>query len=466
MIDIALEVKKAKLRAVEDRITEFYIVQDIAKGVWFPKEGELLPEPESDSRIDAWNRAIQQVQSLGPSIMETKVNAVTGGGTTWGETDESTDAILAKLNLPELAEACLASGATGGFYGVIPHEIEMQNADGQLVGSGEFTISLIGGYVEAFTDPNNAGRIVGLYQAWIEEITTQGMSVSQRPDTATRPNSTAQKYDNNTKYSVRIYDWSDGEDNCVIREWRGLKKPTDLATQPREILNAPMPRFRITSMTDGGLPLGEILKSSPLLKSHLTTQIEIQLTEEMAAFPMLVTTGDATISAVGPAQSISLPPDGDAKWLSPEKNLEELRTQLAAKQERIRHDLSLPGGFLGNDSPSGEALKEANLRFRQNTQRYAEGISEVLTEAVKDLSTMVAGLQPVEAAVLPSKDYDEAERRATIIELYKEGLLPFEVAVTELQPFFPTWSDQRLQDFVAKRQTTVSATDALNALNG
>ncbi|MER3480489.1 MAG: hypothetical protein C4327_08435 [Meiothermus sp.] len=71
----------------------------------------------------------------------------------------------------------------------------------------------------------------------------------------------------------------------------------------------------------------------------------------------------------------------------------ELETAMARSAENIREFFSLPGGILGNDTPSGEALREANMRYIQASRDYAERLSEGLTLAVRDYAS-ISGLDP------------------------------------------------------------------------
>jgi hypothetical protein len=455
LISIAELIKRHQLRNLITRVEEVDHALDLSHGLYVPADGDLLPSPANTSRRQAWDRALRQMQTLGPRVMETKLNAIVGE-VTWGGTDDELDDDLVTLNIRSLAQGLahqyIVTGITGGYA----HNDER----------GLARISRLGGYLEPYTSPDNVDEITGLYQAW--QVTRENIDRTQN---AFEDNSRTRRY--LSRWMVRVYDWSESPDGeCVMRQWENLTDPTKLAGEPDETNDAhPRPRYRIRTLSQDGLPIGEILMAMPQMKALWATEARLVLSEELAAFPMLkafgpVNTGNddgSDAPTVGASEVWTGGSEATLEWMQP-GNLEELRLQRTLRLERIRDDLALPGGFLGRDSPSGEALTEANVRFRQNSDGYARDVSGLLTELVKDYA-LLTGAQPATVAVIPSQAYDETSRITAILQLYQAGLLPLGVAATAIQPFYPQWSDDELAEWVSEQTARVSVSD-FDALAG
>lgn len=446
-IDLNEILKRLQLRALTDRITTTEEALDIAQGLWLPDDDLLLPKPANAARQKAWDRAKRQMQSLGPRIMETKMNSILGD-VTWGGDSQALDARLEDVDLRSLAARLLPPYLVTGVMAGLAHTIP---------GDTTPRITRLGGYLEPYTHPDDVDLITGLYQAWqtTREVTTGSMYADQ--SNAFGDGAQVRRY--LSRWTVRVWDWSDGP--TVMREWTNLKDPSFLGMNPDVLENAPTPRFRVRRMSHDGLPLGEVMSATPQLKALWATEARLLLSEELAAFPQLKVKGEWDDgNVIGPGEPLVVDKDGDAEWMSPGA-LDELRQQKGSRSERVRDDLSLPGGFLGGQTPSGEAFKEANIRFRQNAEGYARDGSGLLTELVDDYAALV-GAKPVPVSISPSKSYDEAARVQTIINLYDKNLLPLQVAANELQPFFPTWSDSELQLWVDAQTARVSVADFNN----
>lgn len=450
-IDLNEILKRLQLRALTDRIITTEQALDVAQGLWLPEDDLLLPKPANNARRKAWDRAKRQMQTLGPRILETKLSAILGD-VTWGGRSAKLDERLATLGLRSLASRLISPYLVTGVMAGIAHTIP---------GSSQPRITRLGGYLEPYTHPDDVDLITGLYQAWqtTREVTTGSLYADQTG--AFNDGQQVKRY--LTRWTVRVWDWSDGA--TVMREWTNLRDPSYLGMNPDIVPNAPTPRFRVRRMSHDGLPLGEIMTALPQLMALWATEARLLLSEELAAFPMLKVLGEWDANnVIGPAEPIVVDKDGNAEWMSPGA-LQELREQHTLRKERIRDDLSLPGGFLGGQTPSGEAFREANIRFRQNAEGYARDGSDLLTELVEDFAGLV-GAEPSPVSISPSKSYDEAARTQTIINLYEKNLLPLQVAANELQPFFPTWSDQELQAWVDNQTARVSVGDFNNLTSG
>lgn len=453
MIDVASITAQAQLRALKDRIYESETAHDLAQGTWRPSDDFLLPAPNNEVRKKAWYRALRQMQTLGPRIMRTKIDAAIGT-VTWGGEDDEVDERLAMLDTHGMARRMAQQLVIDGITAGLAHEVANENGDG----TGEHRITRLGGYLQPYTDPMDVDRMTGLFQAWSKNVTRDEMLSVRDNDFQDRPN----RGTHAVRWTVRIYDWSDGEQAATIREWRDLRDPTHVGGTPSETINAPVPRVAILNSTNDGLPLGDILQAAPQLMALWATEARLTLSEELASFPMAIVKGQAEFEAIGPGEGMALPPDGDFYWSDPGK-LEEMRAQRNLRMERLREDLALPGGFLGNDSPSGEAFKEANIRFRQASEAVATAVETVLTSLVADYGDLI-GTDGVPVSISPSKEYDFDTRAQWVLQLYQAGVIPLSVAAREMQPYFGTWDDESLNEWIDTQESTISVDDLRNEL--
>jgi hypothetical protein len=453
VIDIHALVRRHQLAGVLTRIQETTDAIDLSHGLYTPKDGLLLPIAANRPRQEAHDRAKTQLQTLGTRIMETKSGAVMGE-VTWGGDNDNLDDALTNLDIRSLARRLLHGYVVTGITGGYAHQDE----------TNEPRISRMGGYIEPVTHPDDVDRIIGLYQAW--QIARESRDTST-PGSDTSFSAVGRVRRILARWMVRVYDWSESADGeCIMRQWDNLTDPTSMAGEPDDLVeNHPRPRYRVRTISQDGLALGEIATALPQLHALWATEARLTLSEELSAFPMLSAFGGVNVGGrdgtdapvVGPSEVWTGSADSKLEWTQP-GNLHELREQRILRLERIRDDLSLPGGFLGRDSPSGEALREANVRFRQNADAYARDISGLLTELVEDYAALI-GVEPAEVSVIPSQAYDEPARVLTIVSLYREGLLPLDVAARSLQVFFPTWSDDELNAWVEQQMAVVSVAD-------
>lgn len=454
MIDLTDHTTRLQLRAIRDRITESEAAHDIAQGTWRPADDFLLPKPNNKNRKQAWYRTLRQMQTLGPRVVNTKIDAAIGS-VTWGGDDSEVDENLAMLDTHAIARRMATQALVDGITAGLAHEVENE----EQAGTGEFRITRLGGYLQPYTDPNDVDRMTGLYQAWSHSVTRDEV-MDVLTDFDDRPNKLGQ---HGELWTVRIYDWSDGEENATIREWRALRDPTHLAKTPTRVIeNAPVPRVATLNLTNDGLPLGPILQAAPQLMALWATEARLTLSEELASFPMAVVKGDSEFEAIGAGEAIALGPEGEFAWSEP-GSLAELRMQRQLRLERIREDLALPGGFLGNDSPSGEAFKEANIRFRQASETIATTIEDVLTRLVADYADLI-GAEAAPVSVSPSKEYEFNERAEYVIRLFQAGVIPLDVAAREMQVYFGTWDDESLNEWIDTQTGTITVDDLRNEL--
>ena len=415
-----LMIIRERLRAVRQEIDLTAEARAWADGSYRPQPGEVLPMPASSEGWAAWNRAIKRVASYGPRIVATYVSAAVSD-VNWTGDSSRLDRSLAELPLAHYArrivEELLIAGVAAGYV----YEAETG-----------LRIGLLGGYIAPYTDPWDRDVVTGLYQA----------ALVPRPMGP-------------PKYWVRVWDTETEE----VREWRDLDDPTGLGRPPTRVLTGLVPRWRWWALSEAGIPTSPILQAVPVLRAIMATQLMMARLEEMSAYPIPVFGMDTEAQEIGPG----LPIRGEFRWATP-GSLEELREQYATHMEFLRDLLALPGGSLGGQTPSGEALREANIRFRSNVRRLAAMASELLSELVADYADAL-GVDAAQVAVIPSPDLERDNHVQRIISLYKEGLIPIRTALMEIQPYLPMLTDDVLDEF-ARRMEGVSSPEQLARLLG
>jgi hypothetical protein len=408
-LSVPLEIVRAQLQAVGERLRETELAWDIALGLYRPSPGDITPMPTSEAGLETFERAVRRIGSYGPRVLTTILNAAVGD-VNWGGDSRRLDRYLSLQSLYSLARALagdyLVAGVAAGY---------VYSPDGERLRIGR-----IRGYVQAYLDPDDSDRVFGLYQvAWGIEATPQPTPV----------------------YRVRVWDLETRE--ALV--WDRLNDPTALARFPDRVVSGVLPRFRFYVMEDG-VPLSPFIQNIPLFLDLIASDLYLARVEELAAYPIPVFDRETKPQYIGPG----LPIQGEFRWERP-GDLGELRAQRQVKLERLRDAFALPSSFLGNDSPSGEALREANVRFYQQVQSIAAVLSELLTELVADYAWAI-GEEPVPVVVSPNQIGKDAEKLQTITLLYEKGLIPLRVAARELQPFLPTWSDAELEEWVRHQE--------------
>ena len=423
MIDFRELIVRLQIHAVATRIEEEYAeAWEIAQGLYEPDQGFITPRPSSaPESLEAWNRALRRVRAHGPRVLATLVNAAVGD-VNWGGQSKKLDELIDEQGLLRLARQMARDYYVGGVAAGYAYQPEKSPP----------RIGRITGYIEPYTSPMDADVVTGLYQA--KQVITQS----------------------GTRYWVRVWDLEDGQ----VREWRELFNPTDLAKPPDRVLEGLTPRFAFYDLTPEGLAWSPFYWAIPLFRDLLATELYLARVEELTAYPIPRFGADTEPQQIAPG----LPVQGEFEWVTP-GSLAELREQRSVKLERLRDAMALPGGFLGNDSPSGEALREANIRFYQEAQATAKALSTLLTDLVADLAKIV-GAEPVEVVVLPNRDYIREQVVSNAVLLYEKGLIPLAVAAREVQPFVPTWSDEELNQWLEANKDVVTPGDVARLLGG
>lgn len=419
MIDAAL--LKRSLAGLATRASHAAKVEEWATNTLSEIPAEILPRlPER--AMNAIVRLAGLCESIGPRIVETRKFG-TIGDINWGGDDTRTDALVEAEDLEALAGEFFEQGMMHGIMAGIVRRDE----------TGELVIEPLVGHVEVIP-PRTPEALV---HAWLEETATVGGTQA--------------------KWTVRIYDLA----TRTMREWRGLTKPEAAATKeptdevgpsPEYPAGAPIPRFVVLNRKPKThWPFGEIDRLLPLIQSDWSSQLRGDRAEENTAFPQLKIVGEVEdgTGERSTAHILRLHEGGDAAFLDP-GDLTQLHVHHDRKLERLQLDASMPGGFMGAQTPSGEALREHNQKFISACRFYAKHLSRLLTLLVADLSEAV-GAEPVSVTVSINREFVKASEIDIVILLFEKGLLEFGAAVRAVSVFMPTWSNEEVEAFIASQ---------------
>lgn len=432
MNEVQLAAARAALDAVEQRArlhlevtmwAKGQLMQSIANGrehqtmAGVPQHlTELLPDTSTVQGAKDLARLARMAKSIGPRIVRLKAYG-TLGSINWGDgnpafdktLDNATKESLAAFPLERLARKALEQDLVRGMIAgiVIPD------------GNGGARAMPLGGYVEPLVDDDDIEHVWGIFQAWMPA--------------------------SGTKWRARVYNLETRE----LFEYYDLDRPGDIGRVPEPITGAPMPVYEIVDDDIDGLPRGELMESLPLLKSEWASQVRADRAEEATAFSQLVLKGQVTSGDAerGPTRVIRLPPDGDARMLEP-PSLEQIHAHHDRKLERIQRDHSLPGGFLGNQTPSGEALREANQSFIADCKARARRLSSYLSRLVADYGAITGLQKPPPVHVTINREFERASVVDQTVLLYREGLLDFGAAVRTISVYYPTWASDEVEAFI------------------
>ncbi|MDR9392600.1 MAG: hypothetical protein RI554_11300, partial [Trueperaceae bacterium] len=407
-------VKRARLLNIATRARDLEQLRDMMNGDYTPILNKFAPPFQpGTSRAAAWHRALNTTSNIVPVLMNKALAGLDFGGITWSEPDTQTDAVtdaMRSVDLPHLARNLAIEYKLGGAAAVIAQTPLDEAGNAQPP-----TMTILRGVNLPYTEAADPSKIKGWYRA-IEYI----------DDTS----------EGKLRWWVEVYDFQDAgpEDPITHRVWYSLPDPTHLGFQPDdEFQSIARPRFALYGTGTDGLPTSPLIANMGRVFGLYATELRLATSEELAAYPMLLTRGESDVESVGPAESIAVESDGDARWMEP-GNLEELRQQVKLKRDQVREAFSLPGGSLGNDTPSGEALQEANRGFMQESRALASSVSRVLTDVVSDYLRLL-GLPGVTVDVPIERAYMTNLQLEIVTKGIEYGVLPEKVAARRFQQF-------------------------------
>ena len=443
-MDINALAKRARLQRITNRATDLDALRDMLTGEWEPKNGELTPRfVAGTSRHAAFVRAVKNTSTSVPLVLSKSLAGIDFGSITWSDAEGQKDAVddaLGRLPLARFARELATELKITGVAACMAHTPPLPEG-----GVGPPTIEVLTGINVPYTDPTRPGTITGWYRALQYSDETYGGTL---------------------KWWVEAYDFV-SDDVTIHRVWRSLSDPTHLGLTPDdEFGSTARPRFVLAGIQPDGLPSSPMLANSGRILGLYATELRLATSEELSAFPMLVTRGEVDMEQVGPAEVIAAGSDGDARWLDPGK-LSELRDQLELKRDQLREVFNLPGGALGGQTPSGEALQEANRGFMQESRALGDALENLLTEVGSDYLTLL-GLEPVTFSVPIDRSYTTDKLLAVVEKGLDLGAVPTSVAARMFQSFIGNhYSDEELQEFLDEQaaRKTMQPAGFLNPLD-
>ena len=435
-MDIQHLVKRARLQRITQRARDLDHIREMHAGTYEPPNGLIAPPFKTGTaRALAWTRALRNVNTTVPVIITKSLAGIDFGGITWGDATRNPDGVddaLALVNLPTLARDLATELKISGVAACIAHT--PLNTDGRAQAP---TIQTLHGLNIPYTDPKDPTRITGWYRA-IEYVYQDGR----------------------LRWWVEVYDWEgipDGEP-ITHRVWRALHDPTELGASPDdEFQSTARPRYAIHAVANDGMPTSPILQNHGRIMGLYATELRLVASEEVAAFPMLLTRGNVEFDSIGPAEVIAaaassaMEGEGTAEWMDP-GDLGELREQVALRRDQVREAFSLPGGSLGGQTPSGEALREANRGFMQETRAIANQLGKTATAVANDYLTLL-GLQSVQVEVPIDREYESIYQLETLKAAADYNAVPAAVVARVFQRYLgDAYSDDELAAFIEEQE--------------
>lgn len=424
-MNIEALAKRARLQRIRDRATDLDSVREMLDGTYIPTPGDFAPPfLAGTARAEAWRRAIRTTTTTVPLIASKSLAALDFGNITWSDAQTGAaraDDAIDELPIEQLARDLATEYKLTGVMAAIAHT---PIDDGRTLPP---TIQVLHGVNIPYVHPVSPDRVTGWYRA-----------VQYADD----------NHQGQLRWWVEAYDFE--TDPTTHRVWRSLLDPSLLANKPDdEFASRARPRYAITGIADDGLPISPILANLGRVLGLYATELRLTTTEELSAYPMLLTKGDADVNQVGPAEVIAVDAEGDARWLDPGK-LEELREQVRLKRDQVREAFSLPAGSLGGQTPSGEALEEANRAFIQDARATSSALGTVLSDVVSDYLALL-NLYPVTVDVPIDRSYTTKSLLDVVEKGMDLGAVPKRVAARMFQQFIgAAYSDDELTAFLAE----------------
>lgn len=413
-----------QIRSIQERISDHSEALDWAT---LPKPiinwGEYLPKMTSQTSRDALLRYLKTLAGVGRRVYS-KRSWGTIGSVSWGGDSEKLDAALTSLDIEALARQAFRRLFALGIVGLLPYRDAT---------TGQPTLEVLSGYLENITHESNRERDLGLMQAWQSD---------------------------GGRWNVRIWRYDEGS----MYEWRGLASPSALGSWPTPIKNAPMPVHYVIERDQGGLPVGEIVAGLELLRGELVDQIGYRRVAEAHVFPVRWLAGPwSEIQELGPNVIVkSNDASKSALGVWEGGSLEPVTQRLDDTLARIREHFSLPFGVLGSQTPSGEALREANQSYIAACSTYAKALATLLSAAVESYAKLL-GVQPAPVSIDINREATREARMAEVRENYARGLMPRRQAVIEILAYYPMW---RSEDAYAWLDEVDAQPDIANILGG
>lgn len=436
MIDLQTTYMRAYLENAVTRVTTAATTLEWAHGEQTLIRDHIAPplptDPTAKSLANAdWARYKRQLQTLGPRILKTKRSGAIGDVNWGGDNTDGIDEKLETIDLRHLARTAFDPLCTNGVAAAWAFTDE---------DTGEARIQALGGYLEPiYREDDPAGDVIGLYQ------------VTQDPSTF------------KIRYRVRVYDLMEAN----IREWRDLTNPTNLGNVPTDVWeNTSIPRVAVYATTQDGYPIGELRQALNLLRGEVATQLRILRVSDAHAWPILYQTGGwETVQEIGANTIMVSPEPGATAGRIEPSDLTTLFTLHDRVMERLRADLSLPVNSIATGNwPSGEALQQANVAYLTSSRDYALMLSDLLTDVVADYAELEGISDPPPVSVSTNREQMRSVIATQVREDYKAGVVSLRMAVTALHPYYPSTSNEEIEEFIEREETPLTASPFLPSI--
>ena len=392
---------------------------------------ELVPPfTEKSEAALAFERYAKQSQSLGPRALRIRRQGMIGS-ITWSKVPPRVNDLLDALPLRRLARDLAKDVLTNGIAALWPY---VRARPGAAEGDGGApTIQRIAGHLELLWNEDDVGgEPAGLLQVVGNAATYRGKGV---------------------RYDVRIWDFEDRQ----LRVWKELDAPGNLAeppdeTYPRAGETLEMPAVGWAELSQDGYPLGELKTALPLLKQEIGQAIRVLRTSDAHGYPIFTLAGGfETPSRLG-ANVVLRAKDASARAerVAP-ADLGPLFEEADRVQDRLRTDLLLPI-TTGGQIPSGEALVQANASYNNASDDGARLLSDLETAGARGYLRLL-GIE-VDAAfrvtVKPDRELKRMSIAMQVREDFRAGIINREIALGELEQFYPNLDTETLEDWLAE----------------
>lgn len=440
MIDLQTVYMRAYLRELERRVA---VTSDAL--AWYEGDPELVAEDlvptfqEGTAAEADFLRFATQVVSDGPLALRLRRQAMLGT-VTWSRTTPDIDAHLRALRLRRLAEQgakALVVNGVCAYWPVMREAVRSPDADSQPVPDpGTPTLQHLGGHLELLWDDDDVGGTpIGLLQVTGNQSLHEGAGV---------------------RYDVRVWDFTDKQ----LRVWLNLPKPWAIGTDPDHTYPRDgdgsgaliMPTVEWIDTDQYGHPVGEGRTNLPLLRQEVATTMRLMRASQAHAFPVWALQGDwQLVQNIGTNTVLRARTAGSTAERIGGGDMEQLFIERRELRERVRvqHMLPLTGS---QDAPSGEAYVQANVAYYTVSDDYATHLAAALTPAVRGYLALLRGttdatgsdLMALDITVKPDMELKRATISMQVREDFRAGLVSLEMAVAELEPYYPGTDEQML----------------------
>lgn len=394
---------------------------------------ELLPKMSEGSR--AWHdfqRFSKQVQSMFPRAMSMRRQGAVGT-VTWTETAPEVGKVLDALRLRRIAKEASKQLLTNGIAALWPVLREEPRADGE----DDLRLQVLRGHLEVLWDEDDVGgKPAALMQVTGNFGTNLGAGI---------------------RYDIHLWSFYDG----TLRIWRNAPQPFALGGTPSETYGLDgetiaLPTVAWIDTTQDGYPVGEFKTYLPTAKQQISQALRIMRTSQLHAYPNWAMAGQwEAMDEVGPS-TVFRAVDPTAKVTRLEAgDMSQLFTEADRIEDEMRTNLMLPITRSG-EIPSGEALMQANASYNAASDDYAEVLGELLTGGARGyLELNRTPVEDLKVTVKPNRELRRLQISMQVREDFKEGIINREMALLELEQFYPTMSSEMIEKWLEEADTVL-----------